>query len=398
MKNFLGIITFLSISFSVSAQSTLCPSAPTMFCCEYVESVSINGVNFSGDTSNVFGAGVNGGRSTGSNPPNIPGYFDYTGTVMPISAGTTIPFSCVVKTNSTYQEYVKLWIDFNNNGNLGDPGELVYDQNYTFNDTKTYAANIAIPSTAFNGPVRMRLIMVFNANPVLCGSYDYGNTFDFGSSVTNGVNPIKLTVAKTGLGSIVSSPAGIATASGFTSSDFAESSVVSLTATPTAPQLFTGWTGADGFTSNSSTINVTMDVAKTLTANFAQTVPPTISNFNNLNKLLFDDSFVIGAPTSNSLGAFIYSSSNPSVASISGTTVTINSAGTTTITANQEATATYTSGAVNASLTVNSVDVITKKGKGSSLLDKLDYMDANGKKGGNRGLTRFGEIKITKSN
>lgn len=125
--------------------------------------------------------------------------------------------------------------------------------------------------------------------------------------------------------------------------------------------------------------------------------PPTISNFNNLNKLFFDDSFTIVPPTTNSAGAFTYTSSNSAVATISGTTVTIHSAGTTIITASQAETGTHTSGTVNASLIVSSVDVLTRKGKNSTL-DKIDYMDANGKKGGNRGLTRFGEIKVTKSN
>jgi uncharacterized repeat protein (TIGR02543 family) len=263
MKKYLLLIIFLFLGFSISAQSTLCASAPQQFCCEYVESVSINGVNFTGSNGYTASSGGTNG---------IPGYYDYTGTSIPIfAAGTTIPFSCVVKTNNTYKEYVKLWIDFNNNGNLEDPGELVYDQNYTFNGTQTYSANITVPLTAFNGPVRMRLIMVFNAVPVLCGPYAYGNTFDFGSIVEDGVNPVKLTVATNGTGTVLSSPDGIKTANGFNAANFAENSNVTLTATPTAPQVFNGWTG--DITSSSNPLTVTMDVAKTLTANFAANVP-----------------------------------------------------------------------------------------------------------------------------
>ena len=380
MKYFLFIITFLSIGFSVSAQSTLCPSTSTRFGFEYVQSVTLNGVTFAGNTDFVG-----------------PGYYDYTGTSMPIfNANDNVPLSVVVKTNGDYQQYIKLWIDFNNNGNLEDTGELVFDQNRTINNTTyTFTGNFNVPPTAFNGPVRMRLIMVYSTTPALCGNYNYGNTFDFGNSVQGGVNPVNLTVATTGTGSVLSSPVGIATASGYTSSNFGENSTVSLTATPTSPQLFTGWTG--DITSIANPITVTMGVAKTLTANFASTPLPSISNFNNINKLFFDDSFVIGLPTSNSAGDFTYTSSDTDVATISGTTVTIHSVGTSTITANQAATASYASGSINSLLTVSGVDVLTRSGKNSSL-NKIDFMDPNGKKGGNRGLTRFGEIKITKSN
>ena len=380
MKNFLAIVTFLYLGISASAQSTLCPSTSINFGYEYVQSVTLNGVTFAGNT------GFAG-----------PGYYDYTGTSMPIFvANTTVPLSVVVKTNGNYRQYIKLWIDFNNNGNLEDAGELVYDQNYMINNTTyTFMGNFTVPPTAFNGPVRMRLIMVYNNTPVLCGNYSFGNTFDFGNSVQGGVNPVKLTVATTGTGSVLSSPSGINSSSGYTAANFAENSTVSLTATATSPQLFAGWTG--DITSSANPITVTMDVAKTLTANFASTPLPTISNFNNLNKLLFDDSFVIAAPTSNSTGAFTYVSSNTAVATISGNTVTILSTGTSTITANQAATGSYSTGSTSALLTVSSVNVITRNGQ-SSAINKIDYMDSNGKKAGNSGLTRYGEKKITKSN
>lgn len=379
MKIFLVIVTFLSIGFSVSAQSTLCASSATVFGYEAVRSVTLNGIYFAGNTAY-----------------SGPGYYDYTATAMPIfTAGENVPLSVVVQTNGAYQQYVKLWIDFNNNGNLEDDGELVYNQTQMINNTTyTFTGNITVPPTAFNGPVRMRLIMVYNNTPVLCGNYQYGNTFDFGNSVQGGVNPVSLTVATTGTGSVLSNPVGIKTATGFNTANFAENSTVSLTATPTSPQLFTGWTG--DITSSANPISVTMDVAKTLTANFASTPLPTISNFNNLNKFYFDGSYSIVAPTSNSTGAFTYTSSNTAVATISGTTVTILSAGTSTITANQAATASYASGSVTSLLTVSSTDVMTSNGENSTI--KTNYINSNGKKGGNRGLTRFGEIKTTKSN
>jgi surface protein len=68
--------------------------------------------------------------------------------------------------------------------------------------------------------------------------------------------------------------------------------------------------------------------------------------------MLGDAPFALTAPQSNSDGAFTYSSSHPSVATVSGSTVTIIGTGTTTITATQAATTTYGSNSITASLVV----------------------------------------------
>ena len=74
--------------------------------------------------------------------------------------------------------------------------------------------------------------------------------------------------------------------------------------------------------------------------------PPTITNFSVPNKVLGNAPFNLTAPTSNSAGAFTYTSSNTAVATISGSTVTIVGAGSTLITATQAATATYGAGTI----------------------------------------------------
>jgi gliding motility-associated-like protein len=79
---------------------------------------------------------------------------------------------------------------------------------------------------------------------------------------------------------------------------------------------------------------------------------PTMSNFANLSKYVGDVPFTLTAPTSNSAGTFTYTSSNASVATISGSNVTITGPGTTTITATQAANGLYTEGTITATLTV----------------------------------------------
>lgn len=78
---------------------------------------------------------------------------------------------------------------------------------------------------------------------------------------------------------------------------------------------------------------------------------PTLS-FSITNKTTLDAPFNLVPPTSNSSGLFTYTSSNTSVATVSGNTVTIIAAGSTNITATQAATSTYKSGSITATLTV----------------------------------------------
>jgi hypothetical protein len=83
-----------------------------------------------------------------------------------------------------------------------------------------------------------------------------------------------------------------------------------------------------------------------------------------MNKILVDDQpFEISEPITDSDGTFTYTSNNESVATISGTTVTIVGAGQTTITATQAATAIYNSGTITATLTVRNIIELAANGK-----------------------------------
>jgi hypothetical protein len=120
---------------------------------------------------------------------------------------------------------------------------------------------------------------------------------------------------------------------------------------------------------------------------------PTISNFNNYSKTYFDGSFTIANPTSDSAGSFSYTSDNASVATISGNTVTITGIGTANITATQAANGSLCSNTATVSLTVNDVAVVTKNGEITSVYS--NYVNHNGQKGGETGVTKNGKIKQT---
>lgn len=80
---------------------------------------------------------------------------------------------------------------------------------------------------------------------------------------------------------------------------------------------------------------------------------PTITNFTVPSKLVGASAFALTAPTSNSAGAFTYTSSNTAVATISGSTVTVVGAGIAIITATQAATGSYSSGTIAANFVVS---------------------------------------------
>ncbi|MFT5513407.1 MAG: gliding motility-associated-like protein, partial [Bacteroidia bacterium] len=82
-----------------------------------------------------------------------------------------------VTTGKSYKVYVKIYIDFNNDGDLDDAGELVYD---TY-EKPTHLDTIKIPKTATtNVLLRMRVMSDFNSIKDACDTLGYGQTEDYG--------------------------------------------------------------------------------------------------------------------------------------------------------------------------------------------------------------------------
>ncbi len=79
---------------------------------------------------------------------------------------------------------------------------------------------------------------------------------------------------------------------------------------------------------------------------------PSFGTFVAINKTYGNASFTLTAPSSTSSGAFSYTSGDASVATVSGSSVTIAGVGSTTITATQASDANYNAGAVTTTLTV----------------------------------------------
>jgi hypothetical protein len=82
-------------------------------------------------------------------------------------------------------------------------------------------------------------------------------------------------------------------------------------------------------------------------------VTPSLGAFSVASKTYGDANFALTPPSTNSLGAFTYNSSNAGVATISGSTVTIVGAGSSTITVSQAANGNYAAASTTATLTIN---------------------------------------------
>ena len=81
-----------------------------------------------------------------------------------------------INTNPNNNEYVRGWIDFNDNGDFTDAGELVIQTGAT----KTHVDTITIPtSVVLNKPLRMRIMSDFNTFSSSCATLTYGQTQDY---------------------------------------------------------------------------------------------------------------------------------------------------------------------------------------------------------------------------
>ncbi|KAA5534536.1 T9SS type A sorting domain-containing protein [Taibaiella lutea] len=106
---------------------------------------------------------------------NVPGgYNDFT--AMQVSAVANTSFSFSATAFST--DHMGIFVDWNQDGDLSDPGEFVYTQNTTY--ASSFSGTIAIPSNAVPGPTRMRVRLAWSGNVTdPCAVMTYSETEDY---------------------------------------------------------------------------------------------------------------------------------------------------------------------------------------------------------------------------
>jgi len=131
---------------------------------EWIQSINIGSFTYSSGTDNGYG------NHTDQGTIQLEQGESYSMTLTPGYSG------------EAYNEYWKIWIDFNKDDDFSDTGELVYDANGGM--LNALNANLNIAANANTGNTRMRIAMkglLVNdqVGPNDCEAYEFGETEDY---------------------------------------------------------------------------------------------------------------------------------------------------------------------------------------------------------------------------
>ena len=114
------------------------------------------------------------------------GYYNGTALSTSVAAGSaqTVSFSAGFA-GTAYTEYVKVYIDYNQNGVFTDAGELVVNAAGS-TSTAIRTGSFTVPTSAKGGATRLRVVLSDNSATTSCGTYSYGETEDYTVNITGG--------------------------------------------------------------------------------------------------------------------------------------------------------------------------------------------------------------------
>ncbi len=105
------------------------------------------------------------------------GYENFTHLSTPLEKGSQATLGLEATQEKTFPMHWTVWIDFNQNGLLSDPGEQVISSPAEANILTSHT--FSIPTSARNGNTLMRVTLKYNANADPCENYDHGETEDY---------------------------------------------------------------------------------------------------------------------------------------------------------------------------------------------------------------------------
>jgi trimeric autotransporter adhesin len=119
-----------------------------------------------------------------TNTSGAAGYTDFTTKTISVNPGSTISITLTPGfTSSSYNEFWKIWIDYNKDGDFTDSGEEVFSTSGKSAITGTFAVQNLSVST------RMRISMKYNATPTACETFSYGEVEDYNINIQT-VQPV----------------------------------------------------------------------------------------------------------------------------------------------------------------------------------------------------------------
>ena len=123
-----------------------------------------------------------------TNNSGAAGYTDFTAQTINVDEGQSYNVSLTPAFGSTvYNEYWKIWIDYNADGDFSDAGELAFDAGGLSNTTVN--GSITIPNGLSGTTTRMRVSMKWNAAQTECESFSYGEVEDYTIDIGGGTPP-----------------------------------------------------------------------------------------------------------------------------------------------------------------------------------------------------------------
>lgn len=171
---YLSLLVGLGLTSNVQAQTYCIPT--TSFGCstDYIQSFSTTG-----GTTNITNnnTGCPGGDYTNYSATHI-----HTGQM-----GQNVNYSFT--NNPSWSQGYKIWVDWNGNGTLNDPGEEIYASTSPIGGGATITGTFAIPLTATPGIKRLRIRCVYGTtifDP--CNSQSFGETEDYAINVIAATN------------------------------------------------------------------------------------------------------------------------------------------------------------------------------------------------------------------
>lgn len=112
-----------------------------------------------------------------SNPSDSSKYSDFTHLTVELRQGNNDITLTPGFLDIAFEEYFRVWIDFNQDGDFDDAGELAFDAGTASSSTVT--GTITVPETALTGTTRMRVSMQFATAPDACGLIGDGEVEDY---------------------------------------------------------------------------------------------------------------------------------------------------------------------------------------------------------------------------
>ncbi|SEE55192.1 Por secretion system C-terminal sorting domain-containing protein [Tenacibaculum sp. MAR_2010_89] len=139
---------------------TYCSSKGNNASYEYIDNVAIGGI------SNVTG--------------NNNGSADFTAQTGNLTYGNNTIIVSAGFSSSSYTEFWKVWIDFNQNGTFETNEEVVSGSS---SSSANLTSTFSVPSSAIAGKTRMRVSMKWNAAQSSCETFSYGEVEDYSVNI-----------------------------------------------------------------------------------------------------------------------------------------------------------------------------------------------------------------------